>query len=240
MPAPRRLLAACSAAALPAAIAIPAPASAATIASTVPCVASLGVGVAPTLRLTGTGFTPNAAVAIRTSSPSSPTPRILTTVTTRPDGTFATATDPPPFNSGATLDQSFNLLAGDTKNPTNTASSTYRQVRFGFDAKPSTGRPDRTVTYTARGFPPPGGAVYAHFRFGGRTRRTVRLGIPRGPCGIVSRRMALLPTTTRFGTWTIFMDQSPVFRKSSLLQAQGSLTIRRTLPQPGSRATGRG
>lgn len=230
MQAPRWSLAACSAAALAAAPTIPSPAAAATIASTAPCVASLGIGVAPTLRITGSGFTPFAPVRIRTSSPINPTPRNLTTVTARADGRIATAVDPPVFNSPATLDQSFDLLAVDTTNPANAASSVYRQVRFGFDTRPSTGRPSRTVTYTARGFPPAGGAVYAHFRFGGKTRRNVRLGIPRAPCGIVARRMALLPTRTRFGTWTIYMDQSPVFRETSVLQARGSLTIRRTLP----------
>ncbi len=229
MLAPRSLLAASGAATLAAAMGLPSPAQAATITSTVPCVASLGIGVAPTLRLAGTGFTPNAPVAIRTSSPSKPSPRPLTTVTANPLGAFTTAVDPPPFNSESTLDQSFKLLAVDTANPATTASSTYRQVRFGFDARPSTGRPGRTVTYTARGFLPGGGPVYAHFRFGGKTRRSVRIGAPSSPCGIASRRMRLLPTKTRFGTWTIYMDQRPVFNKDTALQAQGSLTITRTL-----------
>ena len=229
MVAPRTFLAASGAATLAALMGFASPARAATITSTVPCVASLGIGVAPTLRLAGTGFTPNAPVAIRTSSPSNPAPKALTTVTANALGAFTTAVDPPAFNADSTLDQNFRLLAIDTVNPSNTAESGFRQVRFGFDAKPSTGRPDRRVTYTARGFLPGGGPVYAHFRHGGKTRRNVRIGLPRSPCGIVSRRMRLLPTETRFGTWTIFMDQKPVYSKSTALQAQGSLTITRTV-----------
>lgn len=229
MLAPRSLLAASGAATLVAIIGLASPARAATIASTVPCVASLGIGVAPTLRLAGTGFTPNAPVSIRTSSPSKPASKALTTVSANGLGAFTTAVDPPAFNTGNTLDQSVNLIAVDTVNPANTAESSYRQVRFGFDARPSTGRPDRRVTYTARGFLPDGGPVYAHFRFRGKTRRNVRIGLPRAPCGITSRRMRLLPTKTQFGTWTIYMDQSPVYRRDTSLQAQGSLTISRTL-----------
>ena len=86
----------------------------------------------------------------------------------------------------------------------------------------------RRVTYTARGFLP-GKAVYAHFRFGGRTRRDVKIGIARGACGIVSKKMRLLPAKTRFGRWAIYMDQAPTYSKSTLLQARGSLVIQRTL-----------
>ena len=114
-----------------------------------------------------------------------------------------------------------------TPNPANVATTQFRQVRFGFDARPSTGRPTRKVTYTARGYLP-GKPVFAHFRFKGITRRDVLLGTADAPCGIVSRRMRLLPTKTRFGTWTVYMDQERRFSKRTLLQAKGSLSIART------------
>jgi hypothetical protein len=41
--------------------------------------------------------------------------------------------------------------------------------------------------------------------------------------------MRLLPTKTRFGTWTVFMDQLPKYTKKTVLQAKGTLFIRRTL-----------
>jgi len=133
--------------------------------------------------------------------------------------------EPPALRSQRTMQQTFALVALETTNPVNTATSTFRQVRFGFDVVPASGRPDRPVRYTARGFVP-GRAVYAHFRHGGVTRRSVRLGVARSPCGIVSRRMALLPTKSRFGTWLVYMDQSRRFSRRTLLQARGSLVIR--------------
>ena len=225
----RRVLAASSAAALAAATGDTGAASAApTIASKLPCVANLGIGGALTLPLTGTGFSPNGVVALSTSTASSPAPKDLTSVSADANGNIETRVDPPAFRSTSTLQQSFNLIAIDAVNPANTATSTFRQVRFGFDAKPDTGRPARRVTYTARGFLP-GKAVYAHFRFRGRTRRDVKIGVAGGACGIVSKKMRLLPAQTRFGTWTIFMDQAPTYSKSTLLQAKGSLVIQRTL-----------
>jgi hypothetical protein len=225
----RRFLAACSAAALAAAAGDAGVANAApTIASKIPCVANLGIGGALTLPVTGSGFSPNGVVALSTSTTSSPAPKDLTSVNADPNGNIETRIDPPAFHSPSTVQQSFNLIAIDAANPASAATSTFRQVRFGFDARPDSGRPGRRVTYTARGFLP-GKPVYAHFRFRGRTRRDVKIGVAAAPCGIVSKKMRLLPTKTRFGRWAIYMDQAPTYSKSTLLQAKGSLVIQRTL-----------
>jgi hypothetical protein len=223
-----RLLAASSAAALAAAAGDASAASAApTIATKIPCVANLGLGGAMTLPLTGSGFTPNGVVALQTSTSSNPAPKDLTNVSADASGNIASRVDPPAFKSTSTVQQTFHLIAIEAANPANTATATFRQVRFGFDARPSTGRPTRRVTYTARGFLP-GKPVYAHFRFRGRTRRNMKIGVAREPCGIASKKMRLLPTKTRFGTWTVYMDQTPTYSKATLLQAKGSLVIQRT------------
>jgi hypothetical protein len=225
----RRVLAASSAAALAVAAGEAGAASAApTISSKIPCVANLGIGGALTLPVVGSGFSPNGVVSLSTTTASSPSPKDLGSVNADPNGNVDSRVDPPVFRSTSTVMQSFNLIAIDAANPANTATSTFRQVRFGFDANPDNGRPARRVTYTARGFLP-GKAVYAHFRFRGRTRRNVKLGLAGEPCGIVSKKMRLLPTKTRFGRWTIYMDQAPTYSKSTLLQAKGSLVIQRTL-----------
>lgn len=225
----RRFLAASSAAALAAAAGGAGAASAApTIATKNACVANLGLGGAMTLPLIGSGFTPNGVVVLQTSTTAKPAPTNLASVSADPNGNIASRVDPPAFSSNSTVDQSFNLIATEAANPANTATAKFRQVRFGFDAQPSTGRPSRRVRYTARGFLP-GKPVYAHFRFRGKTRRNVKIGVAGPPCGIASKTMRLLPTKTRFGTWMVYMDQVPTFSKSTLLQARGSLVIQRTL-----------
>jgi hypothetical protein len=222
----RRLLGAC-AMAVTGVGAVAAEAHAATIASTLPCVRNIGIPNALTLPLVGTGFAPNSSVTIRTATASDPSPRTLTTIQADALGNIAKRIDPPPLHALTTFAQAFTLSATDGANPPNVATTRFRQVRFGFNAKPDTGRPTRKVTYTARGYLP-GQPVYAHFRFGGITRRDVRLGVADSPCGIVTRRMRLLPTKTRFGTWTVYMDQAPKYSESTLLQAKGTLSISRT------------
>ena len=223
----RRFLAASSAVAIVAAGGAGAASAAPTIATKIPCVANLGIGGALTVPVVGSGFSPNGDVVLSTSTASDPAPKALASIRADASGNVSSRVDPPPLRSASTTAQTFNLIATEVANPANTATSTFREVRFGFDANPSTGRPARRVTYTARGFLP-GKPVYAHFRFGGKTRRDVRVGVARGACGIVSKRMRLLPTKTRFGRWSIYMDQAPTYSKSTLLQARGTLVIRRT------------
>jgi hypothetical protein len=222
-----RRLSAAAACAIAAAGALAADASAATITTTIPCVRNIGIPGALTLPLVAAGFAPNSSVTVRTATASDPTSRTLTTLKADAAGNIATRVDPPPLHSVTTFEQAFTLAAVDNANPANVATTKFAQVRFGFDAQPSTGRPTRKVTYTARGYLP-GKPVFAHFRFKGITRRDVLLGTADSPCGIVSKRMRLLPTKTRFGTWTVYMDQERKFSKRTLLQAKGSLSIART------------
>jgi hypothetical protein len=225
----RRFLAASSAAALAAAAGDAGAANAApSIATKIACVANLGIGGALTVPVVGSGFSPNGDVRLSASTASDPTPTSLASVRADANGNISSRVDPPAFRSDSTMEQSFNLVAAEVSNPANTATSTFREVRFGFDTSPSTGRPTRPVTYTARGFLP-GKAVYAHFRFRDKTRRDVKVGVASSPCGIVSKKMRLLPAKTRFGRWSIYMDQAPTYSKSTPLQARGSLVIQRTL-----------
>jgi hypothetical protein len=227
MHVPRRALAAV--AALAAAAANAAPASAATL-TVPPCIVEYGSPGLLNLGIAGTGFTPGGFVAIESMTAANPAPQPVTSSTADPAGNFITKTGALGFNKFDTTDQTYTVIATDRMNPAITATTTLRQVRFGFDAKPDSGQPGRRVLYTARGFAP-GQPVYGHFRFGGKTRRNIKIGIAAAPCGTVSRRMRLLPTKLRFGTWSVYMDQARVFspRTSSTgLSAKGRLVISRT------------
>ncbi len=225
MPAPRRILVAASSAA--AALAVAAPAQAATI-TTLPCVpvvSSLSGG--GTLPITGTGFTPGGRVTVRYASVQSPTPTFLTSTTADAAGNIAVAASPPLFNKFNTQLQTFGLAATDDANPANVGATQYKQVRVGYTTNPSTGRPTRTATHTVRGFPI-GVNVYLHFRFNGQTKRNVKVGRTTGPCGIASKRMDLLPTRSRPGKWTVYVDQKATFSKSTRPQLKYSFVISRT------------
>lgn len=202
-----------------------APAGAATIATTTPCVTSFG-GV-KSVGLVGTGFTPGRAVLVRATNPDIRTPSLMAEVQADAAGNVPAGTMGMPalFSSFSAVDETFTLNARDDRG-IEAAPSTFRQVFFGFRAVPDEAKPGGTVRYTARGFVP-GRAVYAHFRFAGRTRADVRLGVAKAPCGIVSRRMRQLPAKARVGRWTVAMDHERAFRSNTVLQARGNLHISR-------------
>jgi hypothetical protein len=213
MPARRILVAAASAATV---LVIAAPAGAATV-TTLPCVRTVdGSG---TLPIAGTGFTPGSNVNVR-SAPEG----VFTSAVADAAGNFSASTSTPSFNPFARQLQTFTLGAQDGTNPALVATTTYKQVRVGYSTNPSTGRPTRIATHTVRGFVP-GKNVYLHFRFGGQTKRNVKVGRANSPCGIASKRMALLPVRSRTGLWTVYVDHSATYSKSTQPQLKYTLRI---------------
>jgi hypothetical protein len=216
MPIPRRILAVATSAAV---LALGASAEAATI-STPRCIRTVeGAGTVP---IAGTGFTPGATVSIR-SKPSG----VFASATADAAGNFSTRAPAPAFRPFARQLQTFRLAARDGVDPAIVASTTYRQVRVGYTTNPPTGRPGRKAIHTVRGLIA-GKNTYLHFRFGGQTQRNVKLGRADSPCGVASRRMALLPTRSRPGTWSVYADQVAVYSKTTRPQLKYTFVIRRT------------
>ncbi len=220
MPVLRRALAVLPVAAL----ALAAPSAHAADIRTLPCVPyAAGQASMPIL---GTGFTPGATVRIGTTTAGSTSPSLLTSAQADAAGAFARQVVPPLLANATTHQQAFTLIGLDTTNPAAPVQATFpfQVVRFGLTADPAPRRPSQRVTYTARGFMP-GRPVCMHFRFAGRTRRTVRLGIASSPCGIASRRMRALPTRARYGTWTTYTNQSRTFSRSTRPAWKNTFTI---------------
>jgi hypothetical protein len=219
----RRLPAAATPVALALAGVAAGPAAAGTV-MTLPC--NVSAGVERTVPIRGAGFTPGQLVRLSYTSPRLSAPSFATAVQADAAGNFVTTAFPAPFVSTRKTEQVFGLVAEDPVDPARNATTTFRQVRFGVSVVPSRTRPNRKVRYTARGFPV-GRDVYIHYRFRGRTRRTVKLGTATSPCGKRSRRMRLLPTRRRFGTWQVYIDQRPTYSRRTTPQASGEIFIRR-------------
>lgn len=218
---PRRALAVLPVAAAAAALA--APANAATI-KTEPCVRY--VAGQQTMTILGAGYSPNGFVSMATITKAAPNPAVFSSSPVTATGAFLKTTTPPPFSSATRNLESFLLVGTDSSNPAAPLLATFpfQVVRFGSTTSPTPKRPTSTVTYTARGFVT-GKRVYIHFRFGGKTRRTVSLGVAKGPCGITSKRMRALPTKARYGVWTSYTDQSKKFSVKTRPAWKDSFTI---------------
>jgi len=164
---------------------------------------------------------------VRYVSTQNPTPTYLTSATADVAGNIAVATYPATFNKFNTQKQSFTIVATDGTNPAIAAAATFQQVRLGYRTNPSTGKPTRSAVHTVRGFPP-GKKTYLHFRFNGQTKRNVLLGVTSSPCGIVAKRMRLLPTKSHAGTWTVYVDQVAKYSKATTQQLKYKFVISRT------------
>lgn len=226
MPVQRRVLTVLPAAMLGLLGAGAASATAATI-QTLPCNVDTRIIGAKTVPLVGAGFTPGATVTIQTASAVAPTPTFLASAQADAAGNFATTAGPPSFNKFDTQEQSFTVVATDQTNPAIVATAQFQQVRLGYTTDPSNGRPSRRATHIVRGFPI-GKKVWLHFRFAGKTRRNVSLGATQAPCGKAERKMSLLPTRSRRGKWTVYVDQVRRFHKTTKPQLKYSFLISRT------------
>jgi hypothetical protein len=211
-----------------AAIAMAAPSAQAAEIKTLPCVPY--VAGQQTMPVVALGFAPGSFVTVYTNTTATPAPRILTSARLDGAGGFQAATLPPPFTKSNGNLETFNLIAEDKTNPAAPVLATvpFQVVRFGMTRTPNPKRPREKVTYTARGFTP-GKAVYAHFRYKGVTRRTVSLGVAKGPCGITSKRMRALPTKVRYGKWRAYIDQTKKFSAKTRPQWIDPFTITRVL-----------
>jgi hypothetical protein len=226
MPVPRRALSVLPAATLGLLGAVAAPATAATI-QTLPCNVDTRVIGAKTVPLVGAGFTPGATITIQTASAVAPTPTFLVSAQADAAGNFATTASPAVFNKFDTQEQAFSLAATDQSNPAIVATAQFQQVRLGYVTDPANGRPTRRATHTVRGFPI-GKEVWLHFRFAGKTRRNVSVGAAQAPCGKAERKMSLLPTRSRRGKWTVYVDQVRRFHAATKPQLKYSFVISRT------------
>jgi hypothetical protein len=230
LPAVRRALAV-----LPfASLAMAAPFAAAAEVKTLPCVPY--IAGQQTMPIVAAGFTPGNLVSVYTNTAATPAPRLLTSSQLDGAGGFTIGSYPPPFTKAGANRETFNLIAGDVTNPAAPiiATTPFEVVRFGLTRTPTPKRPSSRVTLIARGFAP-GRRVYAHFRYGGVTRRTVSIGVAKGPCGIARQKMRALPTRTRYGSWRAYIDQSRSFSANTRPQWIDPFRITRVLGRTAGR-----
>ena len=98
----------------------------------------------------------------------------------------------------------FSLVAFQNGQPV--ANGTSRVAALDVSLSPRRARPSSRIRFSGRGFTGKGN-VYAHYRFRGRTRRTVTFH-PSGACGTFSAKKRQIPVSNPgTGNWTVQFDQ---------------------------------
>jgi hypothetical protein len=102
----------------------------------------------------------------------------------------------------------FTVVVRHKLSPGTFAGASSRVTNLAVSLKPNQARPSRRVLFRGRGFMADA-PVWAHYVFGGKARKTVRLvRRPTGPCGAFSVRRRQIPIERpRTGEWTVQIDQ---------------------------------
>jgi hypothetical protein len=202
-------------AALAAALAAAAALSAAGVASAAPVIATDaiclrpsqapgGLKTAPRLNVVGSAFSPRTPIVLTRGTES---------VTFYSDATGALAYSFSVFDllSGtAPKATPLDVIASDPLlGPSNALR--VKAAPLAFSATPKRTKPSSTVTFRFSGFTPDR-PIYAHYRFKGRLRATVRMGVASNPCGLLTARRDQIPVRNpQVGLWRVQFSQTRPF-----------------------------
>ena len=204
---------------------LPATAQAATLTPLKPCYVSVtqrSPGDPPgitleRLDLAGSGFTPGALVDVSVDG------TIDRTIQADPAGNLPPQVMKSPYRPRG--EGPFTLTAAEQGNPLNSVSLASRTTALGVRVRPSEAEPASRVRFNGRGFTQQH-AVWAHYLFKGKVRKTVRLKRQiDNPCGRFAVRRRQIPVEgPQTGTWTLQIDQQRRYSR-----APDSVFVRMTI-----------
>lgn len=184
--------------------AVPSQAGAATLTTDRGCYFAVEktqrINTSDTIRITGTGFTPNKVVALGSLG-----------VMANPVGAFSVA-----LNSEAIpgREKTFPLQAVDTTNTAIRASTVARVTKLRLKISPNRFSKTRRLRIKARGFFA-GKNLYAHVRRGRHYRKNIKIGKARKPCGLVNKKHRLFNSKARLGRYRVQFDNKRHYSKST-------------------------
>jgi hypothetical protein len=177
-----------------------------------------GTQIAPRLDVTGSGFSPNSLIALTRGAQS---------ITTYSDAAGDLAYSFSVFDllsSRVPRATPLDVLASDPAlGPSNALR--VKAAPLSFIAIPKRTKPSRTVTFRFSGFTPDR-PIYAHYRFGGHLRATVRMGLASNPCGLLSARRDQIPVRDpQVGLWRVQFSQSKTFKAKSVPRIDATVNV---------------
>ena len=190
--------------AVAAALGLPGAAAAAALTAIKPCYVSLP-GTAPQselIALSGSGFTPGSHVDIDIDGERRVNGAPVDAAGNL--GADAPPTTPSPFV--ADRDRTFTITATEQGGTSPVVVVQSQATALNVGISPRRARPSKKVRFRGRGFTG-AGKVYAHYRYKGKTRKTVTFK-PKGPCGKFDARKRQIPVRRpHTGEWTVQFDQ---------------------------------
>lgn len=177
------------------------------------------------IAISGTGFTPFAMVDVFVDG--------IQQITSPPpqagfDGSLAGSVRAPFIEEGQ---RTFTLRATEHDNLADSVMVSSKVTRLSVEQRPAAAATSDRVRFVGRGFTDLTKPVYAHYVFAGRSRKTVRIGLPTGDCGrfSVRRRQFTFKRSPQVGVWTIQFDQQPRYSAKASPRVPLTIRVRRTV-----------
>jgi hypothetical protein len=188
-------------------LAVPAAAEAATIAPLdKACYVTAGSRANPQgegVKLVASGFTPNSLVDLAIDG--EVLEAGLQTDANGAIGALSPLVIQAPFIKKGSRD--FTVSLTEQGNPANTASVVGRRTALGVKVKPKRARPSKKIRFTGAGFTQDK-AVYAHYVYNGKLKKTVKMSGNPNSCGEWKKRAKQIPVSDpATGIWTVQFDQ---------------------------------
>lgn len=165
------------------------------------CYVSVAEGRTEPVRVSAAGFAAGAPVDVRLDGTR------VATMTSTADGRIDARVTPP---HPAGRQQSFRIVLVQRGDRSHRVAVASRVTVLAATLRPRAARPRSVVTWTGRGFTAPG-PVYVHYLKDGEVRRSIRVAVPRRPCGLFRVRRAQFPFQPGLGDWVLQVDQQRVF-----------------------------
>jgi hypothetical protein len=140
---------------------------------------------------------------------------------------------PAPFEEEGS--RPFTLRLSEVGNPANTLTETTMVTRLSVEQTPPSASTSQRVRFKGRGFVDFTKPVYAHYVFARKVRKSVRLGVPKGPCGSFNVRRKQFPfkKSPDRGKWTIQFDQNSYYDANAAVRVPLTIKVRRMVkPRP--------
>jgi len=169
--------------------------------------------------LTGAGFAPAASVALTGE-------QIATSGPAGDDGSFQAPVKAPLLGTVKPATKTFTVTATDAATNT-TASVDVNVATAVFSTSTGFKSPRASRTWKFSGlFQRPGKPIYGHFRHNGRTFANYRFGVPKGPCGTLTRKAPGIPARrVPAGSWRVQVDFSRTYDPKATPRLTGSTTV---------------
>jgi len=199
-------------------LAVPAAAEAATIQPLEKaCYVTAGTRANPQgegVKLAATGFTPNSLVDLAIDGQVIQGGSGLQTDANGAIGVLSPLVIPAPFIKTGSGD--FTVSLTEQGNPANTVSVVGRHTALGVKVKPKRAKPSKKIRFKGAGFTQDK-AVYAHYIFDGKLKKTVKMSGNPNACGEWKKRAQQIPVDDpSTGIWTVQFDQLKKYKNPAV------------------------